>query len=129
MDTVLIGNYKDIQIDWSEGIIATEHNGIQHLFSYEGKIVYEVIYKSIQELSYNTGRKDAQGNEIWEQTNCYVYTDYNNKVGLMDKNYNILTPPLFHNITAQTRHTFFASFGEWSSRFGTLIDEHGKAIR
>ena len=129
MDTILIGNYKDIQIDWSEGIIATEHNGIQHLFSYEGEIIYEVIYKSIQELCYNTGRKDAHGNEIWEETNCYVYTDYNNKVGLMDKHYNILTPPLFYNIKAQTKHTFFASFGKWSNRFGTLIDEHGKAIR
>ena len=129
LDTVLMGTYKSIEIDWSEGLIATEYNGIQHLFSYDGKLIYEVIYKSISELSYNTGRKDAQGNEIWEETNCYVYTDYNDKKGLMDKHYRVLTPPRFYNITAQTKHTFFASFGEWSNRFGTLIDEHGKPIR
>ena len=128
LDTILIGNYKQVDIDWSEGIIATEHNGIQHLFSYKGEMIYKVIYKSIQELHYKTGHKDAQGNDIWEATNCYVYTDYNNKVGLMDKRYQILTPPLFHDITAQTKHTFFASFGNWSNRFGTLIDDHGKPI-
>ena len=129
LDTVLLGTYKSIDIDWSEGLIATEYNGIQHLFSYDGKLIYEVIYKSISELSYNTGRKDAQGNEIWEETNCYVYTDYNDKKGLMDKHYRVLTPPRFYNITAQTKHTFFASFGKWSKHFGTLIDENGKAIR
>ena len=129
LDTVLIGTYQSIDVDWSEGLIATEYNGIQHLFSYDGKLIYEVIYKSISELSYNTGRKDAQGNEIWEETNCYVYTDYNSKKGLMDKHYRVLTPPLFYDIKAQTKHTFFASFGEWSNRFGTLIDEHGKPIR
>jgi hypothetical protein len=46
----------------------------------------------------------------------------------MDKRYQILTPPLFYDITAQTKHTFFASFGNWSNRFGTLIDDHGKPI-
>ena len=85
LDTVLHGAYRSIDVDWSEGLIASEYNGIQHLFSYEGKLIYEVIYKSISELAYNTGRKDAQGNEIWEETNCYVYTDYNGKKGLMDK--------------------------------------------
>ena len=129
LDTILMGNYKAIDVDWSEGLIATEHNGIQHLFSYEGKLIYEVIFKAIKELTYNTGRKDAHGNEIWEETNCYVYVDYNNKEGLMDKRYRVLTPPLFYDIKAQTKHTFFASFGEWSNRFGTLIDEHGKPIR
>ena len=129
LDTILIGNYKAIDVDWSEGLIASEHNGIQHLFSYDGKLIYEVIFKSIEELAYNTGRKDAHGNAIWEETNCYVYVDYNNKKGLMDKRYRVLTPPLFYDIKAQTKHTFFASFGEWSNRFGTLIDEHGKPIR
>ena len=129
LDTILTGNYKHIDVDWSEGIIATEHNGIQHLFSYEGKLIYEVIYKAIEPLNYNTRRKDANGDYIWEETNCYVYVDYNNKKGLMDRRHRILTPPLFHDIEAQTQHTFFASFGEWSDRFGTLIDEHGKPIR
>ena len=129
LDTVLLGHYKSIDVDWSEGLIATEHNGIQHLFSYEGKLIYEVIYKAIEPLNYNTQRKDAHGNDIWEETNCYVYVDYNNKKGLMDRRYRILTPPLFYDIKAQTKHTFFASFGKWSKHFGTLIDENGKAIR
>ena len=129
LDTILSGNYKAIDVDWSEGLIATEHNGIQHLFSYGGTLIYEVIYKAIEPLNYNTHRKDAHGNEIWEETNCYIYVDYNDKKGLMDRRYRILTPPLFYDIKAQTKHTFFASFGEWSNRFGTLIDEHGKPIR
>ena len=129
LQPVLKGAYKAIEIDWSEGLIATEHNGIQHLFDYDGKLVYQVIYKSIEELSYNTHRKDGDDRDIYEGTDCYIYVDYNNKRGLMDKHYHVLTPPLFHSIEAQTKHVFFASFGEYSDRFGTLIDDHGKALR
>lgn len=129
LQPVLKGAYKAIEIDWSEGLIATEHNGIQHLFDYDGKLVYQVIYKSIEELSYNTHRKDGDDRDIYEETDCFIYVDYNNKRGLMDKHYHVLTPPLFHSIEAQTKHVFFASFGEYSDRFGTLIDDHGKALR
>mgnify|MGYP005752712699 FL=1 len=129
LDTILMGNYKSVDIDWSEGIIATEYNGIQHLFDYQGKLVYEVIFKQIEELTYNTHRKDADDHDIYEETSCYVYTDYNGKCGLMNRNYHVLTPPLFNNIEAQTQHIFFASFGDGYSRFGTLIDDHGKPIR
>ena len=129
LDTILIGNYKNVNIDWTEGIIATEFNGIQHLFDYEGKMVYEVIYKEIRDLFYNTRRQDGNGQDIYEETDCYVYVDYNNKCGLMDKRYHVLTPPSFYNIEAQSKHLFFASFGEYNKRFGTLIDDHGKPIR
>ena len=129
LQPILRGAYKAIEIDWSEGLIATEHNSIQHLFDYNGKLVYQVIYKSIEELTYNTHRQDANDRDIYEETDCYVYVDYNNKRGLMDKHYHVLTPPLFHSIEAQTKHVFFASFGEYSDRFGTLIDDHGKALR
>lgn len=129
LDTVLIGNYKEIAIDWSEGIIATEHNGIQHLFDYKGKLIYEVIFQDIRELTYNTMRLDSDGKEIWESTECYAYIDYNDKEGLMDKNYKVLTPPLFHDIKAKGKHIFFATFGEYHDKFGTLIDNHGKPIR
>ena len=126
---VLRGAYKAIEVDWSEGLIATEHNGIQRLFDYDGRLVYHVIYKRIEPLDYNTGRKDKDGNDIFEETDCYIYVDYNGKRGLMDKHYHVLTPPLFYSIEAQTKHVFFASFGEYSDRFGTLIDDHGKALR
>ena len=124
---VLRGAYKTIEVDWSEGLIATEHNGIQRLFDYEGKLVYQVIYKRIESLEYT--HKDKDGKDVTEETDCYVYVDYNDKRGLMDKHYKVLTPPLFHDIEAQTKHVFFATFGEYSNRFGTLIDDHGKALR
>ena len=126
---ILRGAYKSIEVDYSEGLIATEYNGIQRLFDYDGKLVYQVIFKSIEEISYNTHRKDKNDEDIIEPTDCFVYVDYNGKRGLMDKYYHVLTPPLFHSIEAQTKHVFFASFGEYSDRFGTLIDDHGKALR
>lgn len=129
LDTVLIGNWKRVDVDWSEGIIVTENNGIQHLFDYQGKLVYEVIFRQIKELTYKTTRKDADDNDIYEDTECLVYVDYNNKEGLMDKHFHILTPPLFSSIEAQTKHVFFAQFGDYYDKFGTLIDDHGKPIR
>ena len=129
LNPILQGDYRSIDIDWSEGLIATEHNGIEHLFSYEGKLLYEVIYKSIRELQYETGKKDKEGDPIFEETNCFVYQAYNGKCGLMNRQYKVLTPPLFHDIEPQTKHVFFASFGSYGSRFGTLIDELGHPIR
>jgi len=128
LNIILQGNYKVVEVDWSEGLIATEHNGIQHLFSYKGEMLYEVIFRSIKELTYNTERRDADNNLIYENTDCFVYEDYNGKCGLMDHHYKVLTPPMFSNIEAQTHHVFFASFGEYGDRFGTLIDNHGKPI-
>lgn len=129
LDTVLIGEWKQIDVDWSEGMIVTEHNGIQHLFDYKGKMVYEVVFKQIKELTCKTTRKDANNEYIYEDTECLIYVDYNNKEGLMDKHFHVLTPPLFSSIEAQTKHVFFAQFGDYYDKFGTLIDDHGKPIR
>lgn len=127
LNTILTGNFKSIDIDWSEGIIATEHSGIQHLYDYKGKLVYQVIFKRIEDLMYTY--KDKNDDKVTEETNCLVYVDYNNKRGLMDRQYHILTPPLFHSIEAQSKHVFFATFGDYFEHFGTLIDDHGKPIR
>ena len=129
LQPILKGDYREITIDWTEGLIATEYNGIEHLFSYEGKLLYEVIYQSIHEMVYETRKKDKDGGPIYEPINCFVYQAYSGKCGLMNLQYKILTPPLFHDIEPQTKHVFFASFGEYSSRFGTLIDELGRPIR
>ena len=88
-----------------------------------------MIFQRIEPLMYATGRKTADNEDIYDLTDCYVYRDYTDKCGLMDKHYKVLTPPLFHSIEAQTKHVFFATFGEYSDRFGTLIDDHGKALR
>lgn len=128
MDTVLIGNWKQIDIDWTDGIIVTENNGIQHLFDYDGKLIYEVVFKELEELTYETTHKGSD-EPVYEETDCIVYVDYNGKKGLMDKHFNVLTPPLFYSIEAQTKHVFFAKFGDYYDTFGTLIDDHGKPIR
>ena len=125
---VLAGPFKQIDIDWSEGLIATEHNGIQHIYSYEGKMIYEVIFKSIDVMRYNTKVQDKNKNDIFEETDCYIYENYEGKCGLMDKRYKILTPPMFYDIKPKGKHIFFATFGEWESNFGTLIDDHGKPL-
>lgn len=128
LQPILNGNYRQIDIDWTEGLVATEYSGAQRLFDYEGKLLYANIYKSIQELTYDTGKKDRNGDPIGESTGCYVYASYNGKKGLMDRDYQPLTPPLFYSIEAQTKYVFFASFGKHSSEFGTLIDNRGKQI-
>lgn len=129
LDTVLIGKYKMVDIDWSEGIIVSEYNGMEHLYDYEGKMICEVIYRNIRELTYTSLEKDAHGHFIEEPTECFVYTSYNGKEGLMDKNYHPLTPPLFYSIKAQTKHAFFAAFGKYDESFGTLIDDKGRPLR
>lgn len=129
LTTILSGNYRSIDIDWSEGIIATEYNGIEHLFSYEGKMLYEVIYSRIRELRYQTEKLDKDGDPVYAPTNCYAYESYSGKWGLMNRQYKVLTPPQFCSIEAQTQHLFFASFGQYHSRFGTLIDELGRPVR
>lgn len=129
LQPILRGAYKSIEIDWTEGLVVTEHDGIQRLYDYQGNLLYKMIFQRIEPLMYATGRKTADNEDIYDLTDCYVYRDYNDKCGLMDKHYKVLTPPLFHSIEAQTKHVFFATFGEYSDRFGTLIDDHGKALR
>lgn len=126
LDTVAAGDWKSIDIAWSSGIIVTEHNGIQRLLDYDGKLLYEVVYRDIEPLTYSTGAKDANFNDIQATTECFVYVDYHGRRGLMDKNHHIITPPLFSEITARSKNIFFAKFEDG---VGTLIDSHGNQLR
>lgn len=124
----LRGPYKSIQSDWTEGLIVTELDGIQHLYSYDGQLLHKVIYRSIERIRYDTEKTDHNGNTIYAETDCYMYQNYDYKCGLMDKNYRPLTPAIFYDIEAQNKHLFFASFGEYHHSFGTMIDEYGHEI-
>lgn len=128
LDTIISGDYAELDVDWSEGIIATEHNGVQHLYNYRGEMLYEQIFGDIQVARYDTGKRDRDGNPVMEEMNCYIYSNYNGKKGLMNRFYHPITAPLFYDIEARGQHIFFASFGDWTQRFGTLIDDQGKTI-
>jgi len=119
--TVLLGYYSNISVLWEDGIIVTELNGIDRLYSYDGKLKYEIVYDYIERLNY------LDENDEYHPTNCYVYRAYNGKCGLMNRQYKILTPPLFYEIDAKTEHIFFAKFSY--NTFGTLIDENGRQLK
>lgn len=130
MDTILCGEWKKVSISYSAGIVVTETNGVERLFDYDGKLLCDVVYSDIETLSYNTGRTDSDDDYIYEECNCLVYSNYSGKKGLMDRDYKILTPPIYSDITAKSRHILFATFSDnWYNEVGTLIDDHGHQIR
>lgn len=130
MDTILCGEWKNVSISYSAGIVVTETNGVERLFDYDGKLLCDVVYSDIETLSYNTGRTDSDDDYIYEECNCLVYSNYSGKKGLMDRDYKILTPPIYSDITAKSRHILFATFSDnWYNEVGTLIDDHGHQIR
>lgn len=129
LDTVLYGDFDNLDVDWSEGIIATAHNGMQHLYSYTGELLYEQIYADIEVAYYDSGKKDRNGDAIMEESSCYIYSNYDGKKGLMNRHYHPITAPMFHNLETRGQHLFFATFGEYNDRFGTLIDDQGRPVR
>jgi len=113
LDTIMCGKWKNLDISWNSGIIVTETNGIERSYSYEGKLLFNVIYESIDQLYYDD-----------EPTGLFRYTAHSGKCGLMDSNYKPLTPPQFYEIEARSKSVFFGYYGD----FGVLLNRKGQTI-
>jgi len=87
------------------------------------------VYASIREITYDQPVKDSDGDIFYQDvpTGMYTYEDAWHRLGLMSGDFVRLTPPLFSDITAESKDVFFAEYLD--SGLGVLINRKGTIIK
>ena len=100
-------------------------NGIKQRYyalDKEGNVVNSCDYTEIEKMEYVTDEYDEDGNLKNASANCLKYRSADWHYGLMDRNGNIITPPLYDDITAIAVNLYHCEGEEGS----VLLDDKGR---
>ena len=92
------------------------------LFDGEGNVVNPCDYREIEQLEYLTDEYDEEGLRKSAIAHCMTYRSSDYHYGLMDRNGNMLTPPLYEQITAVSAGLYHCEGDEGS----VLLDDKGR---
>ena len=86
------------------------------------------LYSSIDEIRYSCPTEDSDGYpfEMTKPTGLYRYEGLNERYGIMNEEFVRVTPPVFTDITAQSKDVFFCEL-DYSG--GVLVDKSGNIIK
>lgn len=97
-------------------------NHLDMLLDGEGNVVNPCDYLEIEDLEYLTDEYDEEGLRKSAIAHCMKYCSSDYHYGLMDRNGNVLTPPLYDQITAVSASLYHCAGDEGS----VLLDDKGR---
>lgn len=93
--------YEEIIIHHSDSCISVcRLDHLNQVLDYDCKVLNPCNYTEIEPLTYQTGEFDEYDDPKLAAANCVSYRTTEWYYGLMDKKGNILTPPIYSDITA-----------------------------
>ena len=114
--------YKEVTVRDTEYISVWLQNHTSMLLDMEGNVVNSCDYTNIEKMEYITDEYDEYG-ELKEATaHCLKYRSADWHYGLMDRNGNIITPPLYDDIAAIAVNLYHCEGEEGS----VLLDDKGR---
>ena len=96
------------------------HTGM--LLDQKGNIVNSCDYTDVEKMEYVTDEYDEYGELKEATTHCLKYRSADCHYGLMDRNGNVITPPLYDCITAISAGLYLCEGDEGS----VILDDKGK---
>jgi hypothetical protein len=104
---------------YNDYVYVRDFDHVDQVYDYEGHLVNDFNIQSVYNMEYESDEIISQYDEIIrkeESANCnqYVSSDYH--YGLIDKSGNIITKPLYRNITAIAKDRYLCS-----NDMGTVI--------
>ena len=118
------GEYKKVTVRDTDYISVWLQNHTGMLLDMEGNVVNSCDYTDIEKLEYITDEYDEYGNLKNATAHCMKYRSADRHYGLMDRNGNIITPPLYGCITAIAVDLYHCEGKEGS----VLLDDKGKEV-
>lgn len=115
--------YIELMEDYA---IVERPDEIRQQIAYTGEVLNPLLYYSIVRLDYNTGTYREDGSEILSPTGIYSYR-IGNKYGLMDRNGQIITLPLYYHIDVVGKNLFNATLEDLYS--DVLLNEKGEIVK
>jgi hypothetical protein len=93
--------YDYINIDHKDSCIyVRRYYRLSQVLDFDGNVINSCNFKGVEIMEYVTGEFDEEGALKSATANCLKYYTYDWFYGLMDKDGNIITPPLYSSITA-----------------------------
>ena len=113
--------------DYDNYIYARRLNHTDQVFDFKGNLVNACSFENVECLEYESDEFEYQDYmEGYERrplsANCKAYQSSDYHFGLMDKDGNIITPPLYDNIRAIAKDRYFCE-GDGGS---VILDDKGK---
>ena len=93
--------YEDITVNHCDNciyVVRLDH--LSQVLDLDGNIVNPCNYSEVEVLKYGTDEYDEYGDQKYVSSNCLSYRTEEWYYGLMDRNGNMLTPPIYSEITA-----------------------------
>ena len=118
----LPSEYDEITVRNTGYISVRTQDHLDILFDSEGNVVNPCDYREIEQLEYLTDEYDEEGIRKSAIAHCLTYRSSDYHYGLMDRNGNMLTPPLYDQITAVSAGLYHCEGDEGS----VLLDDKGR---
>ena len=97
-------------------------NYVDQLYDNEGRLVDACEYADVEKMTYSTDEFDEFGSMKEATAHCLRYESHSYHYGLMDRNGNMITLPIYDRITVIAPHRYLCDGDE-----GTVIlDDQGK---
>ena len=114
--------YDEITVRNTGYISVRTQNHLDVLLDSEGKVVNSCDYRDIDKMEYLTDEYDEEGIRKSATAHCMTYRSSDYHYGLMDRNGNVITPPLYDRITAVSESLYLCEGDEGS----VLLDDKGR---
>lgn len=117
--------YGNITVHHDDNCIFTRHlNHVNQVLDFECNVLNSCNYMSVEMLEYNNGEYDENGDLKTYPANCMEYFTTELYCGLMDKQGNIITPPIYSRIEAISANRYHC---DWA--YGSVIlDDKGREV-
>lgn len=117
--------YGNITVHHDDSCIFTRHlNHVNQVLDFECNVLNNCNYMSVEMLEYNNGEYDENGDLKTYPANCMEYFTTELYCGLMDKQGNIITPPIYSRIEAISANRYHC---DWA--YGSVIlDDKGREV-
>ena len=114
--------YEEVTVRDTDYISVWLLNHTGMLLDMEGNVVNSCDYADIDKMEYVTDEYDEDGNLKNATAHCLKYRSADWHYGLMDRNGNIITPPLYDCITAIATGLYHCEGDEGS----VILDDKGR---
>ncbi len=124
---ILACEYGMVTVSEDNGIYISLADHSQKRCDYDGTILDNFTCGNVNQLSYDTGTYNEEGETIIGTAQCWRYSVETGYYGLMGTDGKPITPPLYQDIEAIGKNIYRCSY-DYNGRFSVLVDGKGNTI-
>lgn len=118
--------YPNIEISGDIGIIATLPNHLQVAYGFDGVKSDQFLCRDMEKMYYDKDEWDDEGNKVIDATTLMRYRMSDGYEGLCTVDGNIITEPIYWEVTPITKDTYLCKFKDASA--GVIVNSMGEVV-